>query len=287
MRRIGIKPEDRPVLVKGNEPRKKIIVLSDDHANRLMKAAIADQDQRLWLFVAFGLNTAMRHSEILRVRYDQIDFDTRRIFIPHAKAGEREQPITVALASILKKQRDIEDDADHDGYVFPCRSARAKHPHRISMAVSFQRAVVRADLLPDKVTPHVMRHTAITRLVKAGVDLPTIQKISGHKTAAMVLRYVHIHGQHIDDAIAAIDMGFSDSITPELHTPSVATRKGEGTTGARKSQKTGVQRTVVRTAGLEPALRRKPILSRLRLPISPRPPTIAREARSRPRRQVR
>jgi site-specific recombinase XerD len=32
-----------------------------------------------------------------------------------------------------------------------------------------------------------MRHTAITNLVKAGVDLPTIQKISGHKRLAMVI----------------------------------------------------------------------------------------------------
>ena len=32
----------------------------------------------------------MRHREILSVRYDQIDFASRRIFIPHAKAGERE-----------------------------------------------------------------------------------------------------------------------------------------------------------------------------------------------------
>ncbi|WP_370385484.1 tyrosine-type recombinase/integrase [Novosphingobium sp. EMRT-2] len=40
----------------------------------------------------------------------------------------------------------------------------------------FQRAVIRAKLDPAKVTPHVMRHTGITRLVMAGVDLPTIQR---------------------------------------------------------------------------------------------------------------
>ena len=49
-----------------------------------------------------------------------------------------------------------------------------------------------------------MRHTAITALVQAGVDLPTIQQISGHKTLAMVLRYFHARGTHIDRAIAAI-----------------------------------------------------------------------------------
>lgn len=214
-----IKAEDAPRIEKGDEPRKKIVVLSEEHAAALMKAAIADQDGQLWLFVAFGLNTAMRHSEILRVRFDRIDFDARRIFIPEAKAGEREQPITPALADMLKRQQAMMQD--EDGWVFPSRTARAKHPHRISMAASFQRAVIRAGLLPEKVTPHVMRHTAITRLVRAGVDLPTIQKISGHKTLAMVLRYVHIHGQHIDDAIAAIDTGVFATITPELHTPTL------------------------------------------------------------------
>lgn len=235
-----IKPEHVPETQKGDEPRKKIVVLSEQHANDLMRAAVADQDGHVWLFVAFGLNTAMRHSEILRVRYDQIDFDARRIFITQAKAGEREQPITAALADMLFKQREMEDDANRNGYVFRSRTEKAKHPHRISMAASFQRAVVRAGLLPEKVTPHVMRHTAITRLVRAGVDLPTIQKISGHKTLAMVLRYVHIHGQHIDDAIAAIDSAFSDAITPKLHTPVIEAPEGRAAVIAINARKTAV-----------------------------------------------
>ncbi len=61
--------------------------------------------------------------------------------------------------------------------------------------------------------------SAIARLVKAGVDLPTIQKISGHKTLAMVLRYVHLHGEHIDVAIEALNTDFLDTMTRELHTP--------------------------------------------------------------------
>jgi len=63
-----------------------------------------------------------------------------------------------------------------------------------------------------------MRRMAITNLVKAGVDLPTIQKISGHKRLAMVMHHVDVHWTHIDDATAAIDTAFSDTITPELHT---------------------------------------------------------------------
>ena len=69
-----------------------------------------------------------------------------------------------------------------------------------------------------------LRHTAITYLVQAGVDLPTVKRISGHKTLAMVERYSHQNGEHIqsamdklEDRIHAQKGSFSDTITQELH----------------------------------------------------------------------
>ena len=75
---------------------------------------------------------------------------------------------------------------------------------------SIRHAVTRANLDPKTVPPHVMRHTAIRKLVKAGRDLPTIQRISGHKTLAKVLRYAHVHSDHIDNAIPVIGRGFPE-----------------------------------------------------------------------------
>ncbi|MBD3761464.1 site-specific integrase [Rhizorhabdus sp.] len=216
-----IRADQVPVIEKQTEAQKPMAVLTDAQADNLMKGAVADQDGRLWLFVMFGLNAAMRHREILAVRYEHIDFEARRIFIPQAKAGEREQPITQALADALKQQQQMEKDSD--GWVFPTAIPKqAKTGHRTNMARQFARAVERAKLDPSKVTPHTMRRTAITRLVRAGVDLPTIQRISGHKTLSMVLRYVHLHGDHIDSAMNALDRTISGKVTPELHT------EGEG-----------------------------------------------------------
>jgi integrase len=199
----------KPKIHKGAETPKPITVLTVYECSKLMKAAKDDSDDRLYLFVAFGLNAAMRHSEIVAVRYDQIDFSNRRIFIPVAKAGSREQPLTPALTDMLAKDR--ETASDKDGWVFPAKASAktkaARDSHRPSMEYGFKRAVVRAGLDPAKVTPHILRHTAITRLVKAGVDLPTIQRISAHKTYSMVLRYTHVHGRHIDDAIKALELG--------------------------------------------------------------------------------
>ena len=187
------------------ESKGRIIALDEEQAEALLKGGISDEDPDCWLFILFGLNTAMRHDEILRARFDQIDFDKLRLYIPDAKAGQREQPITPQLSSILRKEREMRDDDDRDGWVFPTPRPNASGTgHRHRMNNPFRRAVVRAELDPKLITPHVMRHTAITNLVKAGIDLPTIQRISGHKTLAMVLRYTHVHGSHIDQAIRNI-----------------------------------------------------------------------------------
>ncbi|MEE8273074.1 MAG: tyrosine-type recombinase/integrase, partial [Alphaproteobacteria bacterium] len=145
--------------------------------------------------------------------------------VPQAKAGRREQPITPELAEILAREREMRDD--RDGWIFPSpRPGASGTGYRDRMSKPFCRAVIRAGLNSAVVTPHVMRHTAITKLVKAGVDLATIQRISGHKSVEMVLRYTHVHDRHIDEAIKAIGRGLPEpianglasTITQELHT---------------------------------------------------------------------
>ena len=201
----------------------RIIALTDDQCDALMRAAITSADPYCWLFVAFGLNTAMRHSEILSARFDLVSFEKLRLFIPYAKGGQREQPITLELAAMLRTEREMRNDLD--GWIFPSPHQDSGSGHRARMDKPFRDAVTRAGLDTRLVTPHVMRHTAITRLVQAGVDLPTIQRISGHKTLAMVLRYAHVHGGHIDHAIRAIGRTLpervanraGETITRDLH----------------------------------------------------------------------
>lgn len=108
---------------------------------------------------------------------------------------------------------------DRDGWVFPSPHRDSKLGHRDRIRQPFTNAVLAAGLDPDLITPHVLRHTAITKLVQAGVDLPTIQRISGHKTISMVLRYTHVHGDHIDAAISALGGTLSETreASPKLH----------------------------------------------------------------------
>jgi site-specific recombinase XerD len=80
-------------------------------------------------------------------------------------------------------------------------------------------------LNPKEVVPHTLRHTVISHAVQAGIDLPTVQHISGHKTLSMVMRYTHRNSDHVQAAMDRLEEryarkandAFAGTITQELH----------------------------------------------------------------------
>ena len=97
------------------------------------------------------------------------------------------------LADFLKGYVDV---AERDQeWLFPSKTS--KSGHLILIENAFRRVVEDAGLDSKTVVRHTLRHTAITHLVQAGVDLPTVQRISGHKTLQMVVRYSHQNGAQI------------------------------------------------------------------------------------------
>ena len=136
--------------------------------------------------------------------------------------------MSAELAGTLAREKAMR--TDQTGFIFPARNADSGSGHFARMDRPFRDAVVRAGLDPATITPHTLRHTAITRLVQAGVDLPTVQRISGHKTLAMVLRYSHVSAPHIDAATAALEHGRTGT-TPKLHQASRAVSRPKLATG--------------------------------------------------------
>jgi integrase len=187
-----------PEIARLREGAGRVIALSPDQCRALLEGAIADQDPDLWLFVLICLQTSMRHGEARRLRWEHYDSHRRRFYIPEAKAGDREQPIPADLATTLDRLQ--AERGVKEGYLFKGGNGSASG-YRHTFRKAFQRAALRAGLNPAIITPHVLRHTAITKLVKAGVDLPTVQRVSGHRTLAMVLRYAHVDGHHVDGAV--------------------------------------------------------------------------------------
>jgi len=180
-----------------SEGQGRITYLTVDQITRLVECAKADGNAQIYPFIVIGLETAMRKGEILSIRREDIDLQRRVVFIPKAKAGAREQPITEHLGEFLASYAAALQPGNP--WLFP--SPGAKAGHTVDVGKPFRRVVAAAGLDPDRILRHTLRHTAITHLVQAGVDLPTVKRIGGHKTLAMVERYSHQNGSHIQAAM--------------------------------------------------------------------------------------
>lgn len=84
---------------------------------------------------------------------------------------------------------------------------------RLGDRVRNHSAVVTIDF---PVTPHVLRHTYITRLILGGVDLKRVQYLAGHSSAKITLDiYTSLMGHRPEDLIADVTDIFAPDLPPD------------------------------------------------------------------------
>jgi integrase len=192
-----------PMISLQKERNERDYVISEDEEQALLRAAIRDSNPYVWLFIKLGLATSLRHSELLRARFENFDPDRRRLRIQVKGGRWRRQPLTRSITEILAREREMAKDPQ--GWIFP--SLNSKRGHAVSMRAAFSRCVETAGMNAAVVVPHTMRHTAVTRLAAIGADIKTIQEFSGHESLTMVLRYAHAQDRAIDSALDRLDQG--------------------------------------------------------------------------------
>lgn len=90
-----------------------------------------------------------------------------------------------------------------------------------SSITSFRRALARTTIkLPKGQAAHVLRHTFASHFMQNGGNILTLQKILGHSTIVMTMRYAHLAPDHLLDAIRLGPMaGFDSLSTPKRKNP--------------------------------------------------------------------
>lgn len=130
------------------------------------------------------LQGAKRISEVLTLKVEGINWETCQISFIQAKTeGKLSKTIITYPQSIMNELRQI---VPPSGFVFGTKSGNKFDTHNVGD--EFVRAGQNAEI-PFKVTPHVLRATAITAYKRYGCSDSDIMKISGHTSAQMVNAY--------------------------------------------------------------------------------------------------
>ena len=166
------------------EPPRKIVFLSPekckyiiDHATPYLKPIIAT-----------AVYTGMRRSEILNLKWDDINFNHKIIRVYSSKTNSiRYIPLSGELEKILINL------AKTSEYVFTYRGKHIKSINR-----SFKTYIKNVD---PNITFHMFRHAFITNLVLNGANIKTIQSLAGHRDITTTEKYMHLNPRYSRDAI--------------------------------------------------------------------------------------
>lgn len=143
----------------------------------------------------FALASGMRLGEICRLRIEDYDAKKRTIVIrdrkdPRSKIGNHQEvPLLPAAFAIVQDQIGTRER----GLIFDAKPA--------SVSAAFTRGC--AELGIDDLRFHDLRHLATAEFFRAGLDIPRVALLTGHKTWAMLRRYTLIRPQDVHQAYLA------------------------------------------------------------------------------------
>ncbi|OGS52638.1 MAG: recombinase XerD, partial [Erythrobacter sp. RIFCSPHIGHO2_12_FULL_63_10] len=83
-------------------------------------------------------------------------------------------------------------------WLFP---SRGKHLTRVRLFQILKALAVRADIAPDAVSPHVLRHAFATHLLEGGADLRVLQTLLGHADIATTQIYTHVDAARLVELV--------------------------------------------------------------------------------------
>ena len=183
VREWGMALNGNPVAVirkpKAGKPRDRI--LTDKQRADLVSACSECQNSWVKPVVIFALETACRRGEILSLQWTDVELGKSTAKVS-GKTGSRTIPLSPACIGMLTSlPRSL------GGQVFPISVEALKQ--------AYERAVKRAGI--QDFTFHDLRHDALTRLAKMGLNVLELRAVSGHTTANMLQRYVNIDAQDL------------------------------------------------------------------------------------------
>jgi integrase len=144
--------------------------------------------------VVTALLTGMRQGELAALRREAVDLAAGEITLTRTKSNRvRRIPIAEALVPVLKEAL----EASRTGHVFESRKGEPYKRQGIRSAWDRVRAAAQLEDFHF----HDLRHSCATALRRRGAGLDVIQRILGHSTLAMVMRYAHVGEELVRAAI--------------------------------------------------------------------------------------
>jgi site-specific recombinase XerD len=203
-------------------PKKLPVTLTPEETERLLAQPRPDTilglRDRALLAVLYG--TGIRASECASLCEAQLDLAARTLTVTGKGGHQRTVPLHEQVAAALHAYCRARGPALPTAPVFRSRRGRALSRGAIYERV---RSCGRRARLGKVLSPHRLRHTFATHLVRAGVGLVTIRDLLGHRLISSTQIYLHVTAH---DLRVAADrhpigrlLGIVEHLLPDVRLP--------------------------------------------------------------------
>ena len=223
LRRTGATVDDpwRGVDIHIRQPKRLPRPARDDSVRRLLaslcrSAAVSRADVPAGPFkrpyeantlvaVALMVGTGVRVGEVAALRCDDFDPDAKSFRVLGKGARERQVFLSSDwLVGLIQAQLETRRalDVQHSRLLFNrlgSKIATASLRNRL-------RKEARSAGVTEHITPHMLRHTAATKLVDCGVDIRLVQRLLGHASLTTTEQYTHVADSSLRRALLATDI---------------------------------------------------------------------------------
>jgi integrase/recombinase XerD len=174
-------------------------VLRKADVERLLTCERLDTRDRALLLLM--LDAGLRLAEVSRLQRGDINLDEECIKVQGKGGKERIVPIGDRLLDALEHWIYSEVGFPTDP-LFPGYTEVGLQPRAIGEAIY---RIGREAGLKQRLSPHMLRHTFATRLLRRGVNLRVIQELLGHANLATTQIYTHVVQDDLQMAIKMLD----------------------------------------------------------------------------------
>jgi len=189
--------EDNPAaaVVLPRRPRKLPRALSPSETERLIDAAIGSAPRALRdrALVELLYGAGLRVSEAVGVEKGGVDLELRVVRVLGKGGKERLVPLGRPAAEAVRRYLALGRphlDRRYRPELF--LNARGGPLTRAGAFLILRRLAEKAGLEPERVHPHLLRHSFATHLLEGGADLRSVQEMLGHADLATTERYTHV-----------------------------------------------------------------------------------------------
>jgi len=185
-------------------------LLDEDEMGRLIEICAAldgPNGARLKALVELSYASGLRVSELVGLPLAAVLREQPVLIVRGKGAKERMVPLNAparsALTAYLEHRKVfLPKDTKNSPHLFPSRG-KDGHLTRQRFGQMLKELALKANIAPERISPHVLRHAFATHLLDHGADLRSLQKMLGHADIATTQIYTHVAGRRLAELVEA------------------------------------------------------------------------------------